>query len=391
MKNDPKLIQQYLAQQKAQQRYRFRRNVSSPQHVLINIDGKPVINFCSNDYLGLANHPDLIAAFKAAANQYGVGSGSAHLICGHTQAHQALEEALADFTGRERALLFSTGYMANIGVLTALAERSDVIYGDRLNHASLVDGALLSQAKPKRYQHNDMRSLAQQLNTQEEGNKIIVSDGVFSMDGDFAPLMPLAKLAQQHDAWLMIDDAHGFGVLGATGGGLLQQQKITQDQAPILMATLGKAVGTAGAFIAGSEALIEYLIQTARSYIFTTAMPAAVAAATLSSLNIITSASDRRERLQQRIVQFKQGASELGLRLMPSDSAIQPLLVGSNEKALKISQQLLDNGLLVSAIRPPTVPIGTARLRITFSAEHTEKMVDELLLKLNDTGLSYQE
>ncbi len=382
MKNDPKLIKHWLKQRKEQQLYRTHRLSESPQQACMRIDGKQLLNFSSNDYLGLANHPDIIASFKAATDIYGVGTGSAHLISGHTKAHQALEEALADFTGRERALLFSTGYMANIGVLNALAERGDVIYADRLNHASLVDGALLSKANTKRYQHNDTGSLERQLKTQQTGNKIIVSDGVFSMDGDIAKVDSLAKITKKHQAWLMIDDAHGFGTLGQNGAGLLQQQQLEQNDVPILMATLGKAVGTAGAFIAGSEILIEYLIQTARSHIFTTAMPAAIAAATLTSLDIIKKENWRREKLQSLIKQFKQGAAERKIVLMPSDTAIQPIKIGSSKKALAISQQLLERGFLVSAIRPPTVPNNSARLRITLSTAHSATMVDELLSQL---------
>ncbi len=387
MKNDPKLIKNWLKQRKKQHLYRTHRLSESPQQACMRIDGKQLLNFSSNDYLGLANHPDIITSFKVATDIYGVGTGSAHLISGHTKAHQALEEALADFTGRERALLFSTGYMANIGVLNALAERGDVIYADRLNHASLVDGALLSKASTKRYQHNDTHSLERQLKTQQTGNKLIVSDGVFSMDGDIAKVNSLANIANKHQAWLMIDDAHGFGTLGTNGAGLLQQQQLEQDDVPILMATLGKAVGTAGAFIAGSEALIEYLIQTARSHIFTTAMPAAIAAATLTSLDIIKKENWRREKLQRLIKHFKQGAAERKIGLMPSNTAIQPIKIGSSKKALTISQQLLERGLLVSAIRPPTVPDNSARLRITLSTAHNTAMVDELLSQLDTIGI----
>jgi len=392
MKNKQSTIQNWLAEKKSQQLYRSHRITETPQQARMKIDGQSVLNFCSNDYLGLANHPDIIASFKKAADSFGVGSGSAHLISGHSKAHQALEEYLADFTGRERSLLFSTGYMANIGVLNALTEQGDIIYADRLNHASLVDGALLANATTKRYQHNDIDSLERQIVAQRKKNKqvdnqIIVSDGVFSMDGDIAHVKQLAILAKKHHAWLMIDDAHGFGTLGKTGGGLLQQQHLDQDDVPILMATLGKAVGTSGAFIAGSEELIEYLIQTARSHIFTTAMPAAIAAATLTSLEIIKKDQWRRDKLQSLIMQFKQGAKELGIELMPSDTAIQPILVGSSKKAVAISQQLFTQGILISAIRPPTVAKNTARLRITLSANHNEKMVDELLSKLGETHI----
>ncbi len=388
MKNNPNTIKNWLAKKKQQQRYRSHRITETPQQACMQIDGQSVLNFCSNDYLGLANHPDIISSFKKAADKFGVGSGSAHLISGHSKAHQALEEALADFTGRDRALLFSTGYMANIGVLDSLTERGDTIYADRLNHASLVDGALLSKASTKRYQHNDIHSLERQITAQHKknltnSNEIIVSDGVFSMDGDVANVAQLASLAKKYQTWLMIDDAHGFGTLGKTGGGLLQQENLRQADVPIMMATLGKAVGTSGAFIAGSEELIEYLIQTARSHIFTTAMPPAIASATLTSLEIIKKESWRREKLAVLITQFKQGAKQLGIELMPSDTAIQPILVGSSKKTVAISQQLLNKGLLVSAIRPPTVAKNTARLRITLSANHNKQMVEELLEKLS--------
>ena len=387
MKNDPQLIKQWLAERKLKQLYRSHRIAESPQQPRMQIDGKSVLNFCSNDYLGLANHPDIIASFKKATNKYGVGSGSAHLINGHSAAHQALEESLADFTGRDRALLFSTGYMANVGVLSGLMERGDVIYGDRINHASLVDGALMSRADFKRFHHKDNRALERQISRQEQGSALIVSDGVFSMDGDIADTKALAEIAQKNQAWLMIDDAHGIGTLGKTGGGLLQEEGLDQNDVPIFMATLGKAVGTAGAFIAGSDDLIEYLIQTARSYIYTTAMPAAIAAATVTSLEIVRQDQWRRDNLNQLIKQFKQGAEQLGIELMPSDTAIQPIVVGSSNKAVKISSQLLEKGLLVSAIRPPTVPVDTSRLRVTFSAAHTESMVEELLSRLSETDL----
>ena len=388
MKNNPNTIKSWLAKKKQQQRYRSHRITETPQQARMQIDGQSILNFCSNDYLGLANHPDIISSFKKAADKFGVGSGSAHLISGHSKAHQALEEALADFTSRDRALLFSTGYMANIGVLDALTERGDTIYADRLNHASLVDGALLSKASTKRYQHNDIHSLERQITAQHKknltnSNEIIVSDGVFSMDGDVANVAQLASLAKKYQTWLMIDDAHGFGTLGKTGGGLLQQENLRQADVPIMMATLGKAVGTSGAFIAGSEELIEYLIQTARSHIFTTAMPPAIASATLTSLEIIKKELWRREKLAALITQFKQGAKQIGIELMPSDTAIQPILVGSSKKTVAISQQLLNKGLLVSAIRPPTVAKNTARLRITLSANHNKQMVEELLEKLS--------
>ncbi len=372
-------LQQVLATKRNQHLYRATRIANSPQQPQRIIDGRNILTFCSNDYLGLANHPLVIKAFQQAANEFGVGAGAAHLVQGHTRLHQALEERLAVFTQRDRALLFSTGYMANLGVVNALVERHDTVYQDRLNHASLIDAGLLSGAKLIRYPHNDMTNLTQRLTAQTQGQALILSDGVFSMDGDKAPLKELVQLAQQHDAWLMVDDAHGFGVLGQTGAGLVEEQGLTQDELPILMGTLGKALGTSGAFVAGNEDLIEYLVQTARTWIFTTAQPAAIAAATLASLNLLTTESWRRDHLRQLIYYFTQSAQTLNLPLLPSATPIQPLLVGSSEKALHMSQQLEAQGIMVVAIRPPTVPPNTARLRITLSAAHTFADIDRLL------------
>ncbi len=375
-----------LQQIKQQNLYRSRRIISTPQGVEIIVDGKPLINFSSNDYLGLANHPQVIKSFKQATDQYGVGSGSAHLICGHSQSHQALEEELADFTGRDRALLFSTGYMANVGVISALMGRGDQIFQDRLNHASLLDGGLLSGARFKRYLHNNLDDLNNKINP-INGRTLIVTDGVFSMDGDVALLAGLSALATKKHAWLMVDDAHGLGVMGTTGAGVLQQLNLTQQQVPILMGTLGKGFGTFGAFIAGSDVLIETLIQKARSYVFTTALPAAVAEATRTSLKLVIAENWRREKLQSLVKRFQLGAYQLGLPVMPSDSAIQPLLIGDSQRAVDISEALLSQGFLVSAIRPPTIPKGEARLRITFSANHQPKHVDQLLDALESTSL----
>ncbi|MDQ7091183.1 MAG: 8-amino-7-oxononanoate synthase [Methylococcales bacterium] len=380
-------LENELERLKQQGLYRSRRVIDSPQDVSIRIDGRPVLNFCSNDYLGLARHPQVISAFQQAANHYGIGSGSAHLICGHSVAHHTLEEELATFTKRDRALLFSTGYMANLGVLSALLGRGDDVFEDKLNHASLLDGGLFSGATFKRYLHADVDSLQKKLNRSTAAKKILVTDGVFSMDGDLAPLVDLASLAKKNEAALMVDDAHGLGVLGQTGGGLVEQCELTQTDVPILMGTFGKAFGTSGAFVAGSEALIETLIQKSRPYIYTTALPAAIAAATSTSLNLLINDSWRREKLQALIMQFKQGANQLGLRLMNSNSAIQPILVGDAQKAVAISQHLLDLGILVTAIRPPTVAKGQARLRVTFSANHQKKNVTSLLNALEKSIL----
>lgn len=371
-------FRQDLEQLSQQDLYRSRRVIDGPQSVVLNVNGKSVINFSSNDYLGLANHPEVVAAFKNAVDQYGVGSGSAHLICGHSRAHHALEEELAEFTGREKALLFSTGYMANVGVISALVGRGDYVLEDRLNHASLLDGGLLSRAQFSRFKHADYADLqAHMLNS--AGRKLVVSDGVFSMDGDLADLPLLVELVDQYQAGLLIDDAHGFGVLGKNGGGIVEHFGLTQNQVPILMGTLGKAFGTFGAFVAGSDELIEWLIQKARSYVFTTALPPAVAEATRTSLRLLQTESWRREHLQALIARFRLGALQQGLQLMDSFTPIQPILVGDSQQVMTISSALLERGFLLSPIRPPTVPKGTARLRVTFSAEHQYHQVDALL------------
>lgn len=375
-----------LKQLTEQNLYRKRRVIGSPQGVFLDVDGKRILNFCSNDYLGLANHPDVVSAFKLAVDRYGVGSGSAHLICGHSTPHHLLEEELAEFTGRDRALLFSTGYMANIGVISALVGRSNTVLEDRLNHASLLDGGLTSGAKFLRYAHTDLDDLNDKL-TKAQGNKLIVTDGVFSMDGDCAPLQALANTAKKHEAWLMVDDAHGLGVIGKNGAGLTNYCELKQTDVQILMGTLGKAFGTFGAFVAGSETLIETLVQKARTYIYTTALPPALAEATRASLKLVITDSWRRDKLNHLVSYFRQGAEQLGLKLMKSSSAIQPLLIGESQKAVAISNALLNEGILVSAIRPPTVPQNSARLRITFSALHEQNQVDQLLSALEKVAV----
>lgn len=377
-------LKHQLAQRKAEHLYRSRKTLASPQSVEPIIDGKKVLSFCSNDYLGLANHPDVIESFKAAADQYGVGSGSAHLVSGHSLEHHLLEEELAEFMGTERALLFSTGYMANLGVVSALADRQSEIYEDKLNHASLLDAALLSRAKRIRYPHLNMDNLQHRLSDSNKANKFIISDGVFSMDGDVAPLTELITLANQNKATLMIDDAHGIGVLGEKGRGIIEHFNQQVDDVPVLIGTLGKAFGTAGAFVAGSDDVVETLIQKSRSYIFTTAMPAAVAAATRTSLKILEKESWRREKLQSLIQQFRQGAAELGLKLIESNTAIQPVIIGSSEQALRLSEKLLEKNILISAIRPPTVAKNSARFRVTFSATHKPEHIEQLLQMLDE-------
>lgn len=369
-----------LEQRKQDHLYRSRRTLNAAQEPETLIDGKPVLAFCSNDYLGLANDPRVIERFRAAALEFGVGSGASHLVNGHSAEHHALEEELASFTGRDRALLFSTGYMANLGTINALLDHQDSVFEDKLNHASLLDGGLHSGARFQRYLHNDVASLDKRLSKDQSRRRLVVTDGVFSMDGDCAPMADLVQTCQQHDAWLMVDDAHGLGCLGDKGQGLCAG--FDQNQVQVLMGTLGKAFGTSGAFIAGSETLIETLIQFARPYIYTTAIPPAVAAATRTSLRIVQQEPERRAHLQTLIQTFRTEVAAMGLVLMDSPTPIQPVLIGSEAETLAWSQALEAQGILVTAIRPPTVPKGTARLRITFSARHTEAQLERLLTAL---------
>jgi len=371
-----------LAARRARNLYRRRLTLESPQGASVRVGDSPCINFSSNDYLGLAAHPEVIAAFAAAARRWGVGSGAAHLISGHSHEHQALEEELAAFTGRPRALLFSTGYMANMGTINALAGSGDLVVQDRLNHASLLDGGFLCRARFERYPHADLEASASLLSL-AGGRRLLVTDGVFSMDGDLAPLPELAALADRHGAWLMVDDAHGFGVLGANGGGSVEQFALDIDQVPILVGTLGKAFGTFGAFVAGSEALIETLIQFARTYIYTTALPPAVAAATRASLRLVRAERWRREHLGKLIARFRAGAEALAIPLLPSTTPIQPVPIGDPKRTQAIATRLLEAGFLVGGIRPPTVPAGSARLRIALSAAHAEAQIDGLLHALD--------
>jgi len=377
-----------LARRKQEHLYRTRLVMQSPQGAEIVIAGKKYLNFCSNDYLGLANHPDVISAFQQAAQEYGVGSGASHLVNGHSHYHHQLEKALAEFTGRPRALLFSTGYMANLGAVTALLGKGDGAFEDRLNHASLLDAGILSRANFQRYRHGDMEDLSSRLEKSDANRKLIISDGVFSMDGDLAPLPQLIATAKKQNTWLMIDDAHGLGCVGTTGRGVCEHFGVNQEDIQVLVGTLGKGFGTAGAFVAGSEVLIETLIQQARTYIYTTALPPAVAAATLVSLKLAEQESWRRERLVQLITMFRSGAQERGLTLMASQSPIQPVLVESSVEALAMSEALKALGVLVTAIRPPTVPTGTARLRVTLSAAHSSDQVEQLLDALGKAKLN---
>ncbi len=381
-------LQAQLSLRREEHLYRTRLNVASGCSSTLSVEGRSLINFCSNDYLGLASHPDIVQALKQAADIFGTGSGASHLVSGHSVVHQQLEEQLAEFTGRPRALLFSTGYMANIGAINALIGRRDLVLQDQLNHASLLDGGRLSQADFKRYKHVDMTSLKQRLEQSSAERKLIVSDGVFSMDGNVAPLREISSLAKKHSAWLMVDDAHGVGVLGEQGGGLVEELNMSVEQVPILVGTLGKSFGTFGAFVAGSEALIETLIQFSRSYIYTTALPPAIAAATLASLKIVRQETWRRDKLAQLVIRFRGGAEQIGLQLAESNTPIQPVLINNDEKVVQVGQALRAAGFLVGAIRPPTVPVGSGRLRITFSADHSEEQVDKLVAALDSLNLA---
>jgi 8-amino-7-oxononanoate synthase len=372
-----------LAKRQQSGRYRQQRVRVGEQGVDIMLDGQRFLSFCSNDYLGLANHPEITAAFISVAEKEGVGSGAAHLLTGHSHYHDQLEHELAEFTGHQRALLFTSGYQANLGVIDGLMTKGDVIIQDKLNHASLLDGGRITQAKQVRYQHNDMLALARRLESSRNvERKLVVSDGVFSMDGDIASLPDMIQLAKQDNAGIVIDDAHGFGVLGQLGKGCIEHWNIAQHDLPIVMGTFGKAFGTSGAFVAADNDVIETLIQQARSYVYTTAQPSALAAATSASLALVTKDSWRREKLQSLISQFRQGAQQLGLSLMESFTAIQPIVIGDDKKAIQLGKQLEDLGILVGVIRPPTVPEGSARLRVTLSANHTEHHVERLLTAL---------
>lgn len=368
------------------------------------VDGQQLVDFSSNDYLGLARHPAVASAMSECAERCGAGSGASHLVTGHGAEHTRLEEELAAFTGRERALLFSTGYMANLAVMTTLAGRGETVLLDRLSHASLIDGGLLSGARFKRYRHADARDAESALAAHADKVSIVATDGVFSMDGDVGPLDALARASRSHDAWLVVDDAHGLGVIGATGRGAVEYFGLDAQAVPVLVGTLGKALGSFGAFVAGSNALIELLMQKARSYIYTTALPQPVAAASRKALEIAQRETWRRERVLALTARFRTGAEQMGIplttapmrptaasplataRAAPAAQAltpIQPILLGSSDAALRAQRELLKAGFCVVAIRPPTVPRGSARLRVTLSAAHTEAQVDSLVEALS--------
>jgi 8-amino-7-oxononanoate synthase len=375
-------LEQGLAQLKTGDLLRSRMLLESAQGTRIRVNGQEVVSFCSNDYLGLANDPALVAAAQAALRQYGVGAGASHLVTGHHRLHQAFEQAFAAFVGKPAGLLFSTGYMANLGVMTALLGRHGEVFADRLNHASLNDAALLSGAKFSRYAHRNLGQLETLLRKSTAREKLVAADLVFSMDGDMADVDGLLSLAEKYDAWLYLDDAHGFGVLNDGRGGMSEAAR--NSQRVIYLATLGKAAGVFGAAVAAHETVIEWLVQKARSYVYTTATPPMLAGPLMESLNLIGRGSERRERLGRHVMALRQGLAGLPQwQLMLSDTPIQPLVIGSNADAVALSRKLLARGLLVPAIRTPTVPRDTARLRISLSSAHTDEEVGQLVDALN--------
>jgi 8-amino-7-oxononanoate synthase len=383
VKRDATALKSALSEIDRQHLRRRRRTVEAlpvaDSRAEVIVDGQRLIDFCSNDYLGLARHPKIVESLREAALRTGCGSGAAHLVTGHGTEHAALEEELAAFVGRERALLFSTGYMANLAAICTLADRGEVVLLDRLDHASLIDGALLSGARFSRYAHGDGAAAERALIEHKDDVSVLATDGVFSMDGDIARLPSLARACIRKKTWLIVDDAHGIGVLGPRGRGTLEHYELDTEEVPVLVGTLGKALGTFGAFIAGSNEMIELLVQKARTYIFTTALPQPIAAATRMALKLVDEESWRRERVLALTARFRAAAKQLDLPLSPSDTPIQPIVLGTPEAALSAQKALFEAGFWVVAIRPPTVPAGSARLRITLSAAHTEAQVDALV------------
>ncbi len=363
---------------------RARRVIDGPQDAAMLVDGKRVMSYASNDYLGLANHPKVVAAAMRALKRYGLGAAASHMVSGHMRAHYELEERLADYIGLPKALLFSSGYMANMGILTALAGRGDTIFADKLNHACLNDGALLSRANFKRYPHCNLIKLEAMLaEPKGAGRKLIVTDAVFSMDGDIAPLPELLKLAETYDAMLVIDDAHGFGVLGYRGKGSLEHFNLKSERI-VYMATLGKAAGGYGAFVAGHEDIVEWIQQSARTYIFTTATPPAIAAAMQASLEVMQEDRERLKHLRMLIDFFGDSLKLQFAKLPYSQTAIQPIMIGDNATTMAFTDALRERHMFVPAIRPPTVPVGTARLRVSITASHTADDLFDLITALTD-------
>ena len=371
------------AERAAASRTRLRRVVSHRDGPRCVVDGHTVLNFCSNDYLGLSQHYTVVDAFQDAAAREGAGGVGSHLVCGHHALHEALERELADWIGAPRALLFGSGFLANLAVVQALLDDEDVCVQDRLNHASLIDAARLAGCKLRRYPHADAEGALRQLRAQPDGAAMLATDGVFSMDGDLAPLRDLALVARVQKALLYVDDAHGIGVLGPDGRGSVAAARLGVNEVPLQLATLGKALGSYGAAVVGDAALIEHLVETARPYLYTTALPPAQAAATLAAVKLARKEHWRRERLVELAAQLRERTTALGFELLPSDTPIQPLLCGEDAHAVALAAALEAQGFWVAAIRPPTVPEGRARLRITLSALHTPADVDALVEALS--------
>lgn len=388
-------LQTALEDHSRQHLRRCRRTLQTPCRPETRVNGEPLLSFASNDYLGLANHPDLIRALQEGAEKWGAGAGASHLVSGHMEPHDVLEHSLAQWIGFDRCITFSTGYLANLAITPALVGRGDAVFDDRLNHASLIDAVQLSRAEHLRYPHRDLNVLEERLRHSCAKRKLILTDAIFSMDGDIAPLNELFKLAEQFDAWLVIDDAHGIGVLGEEGRGSLDYCGLLSTKATsispriLLMGTLGKAGGISGAFVAGHSSVIEWLVQKARSYIFTTASPPALACAQGESVNLMKRSDHLREILRRNIRQFRTQAlpicDDKGWTLVESDSAIQPIIVGDNAAAVSLAQALKEQGIWVPAIRPPTVPVGSARLRFSLSASHTTDQISRAISALSGT------
>jgi 8-amino-7-oxononanoate synthase len=384
-------ISQHLADLKQKGAYRQRRKLDSPQGIKVVIDGQQFLSFCSNDYLGLANDARVCQAAKEAISNFGVGSGASQLISGYSSLHASLEEQLSEFLGYQRCVLFSSGYLANLGVISAFSSRHSLILGDQLNHASLIDAARYAAGDLKRYKHRDINHAKEIVNNSQSKSHLIVSDGVFSMEGNIAVIEQLYQLKRNTNDKLIIDDAHGIGMLGNNGKGSLEQENIEPYKVDILIGTFGKAFGGSGAFVLGDNDTIDYLIQKARTLIYTTAPPAALAAAATQSLNIIINEPERRQKLHKNIEYFRNALSQTTLELLDSITAIQTIILGENKHALRFSKQLEERGLLVLAIRPPTVPKNTARLRITLSSEHTQQQIDVLVTALLEIENSKQQ
>jgi 8-amino-7-oxononanoate synthase len=372
-------LQEEIDQRKANGLYRERRSINSAQGATIEIDGKQYINFSSNDYLGFANNAELKSCMIDAINKYGIGSASSQLIVGHLTPHKKLEEKLSKFLKRDAALVFPTGYQANLAIASTLIDSKTIVLQDKLNHASLVDAAMLSKGKLVRYRHSDMDHLKILLEKHKQNNLVVMTDGIFSMDGDYASLIGIAELCKTYNALLIVDDAHGLGVLGKTGAGLLEELKLNQQQVPLLVGTFGKSFGASGAFISGSHLHIEAFVQKARTYIYTTALLPSIAATMINAIDLVVGNKRLRKNIVELVVHYKNQMKKEGLKVSEIDSHIQPLIIGEAYKALAVSKSLYEKNIVVTAIRPPTVPKGSSRLRISINATHTTSQIDKLV------------